>query len=94
MRVVILLVVIATAVAELSPSTPVPVVLEGATPAEVLLYLYDVVLTSVMSTESNDKGGGIMNGHKCPGNMPILKSTGMCAPTTEKPDPFDYFSWY
>ena len=57
MRVLIFLVAIATAVADFPHSPPVPTVLEGATPVEVLLYLYDVVLTSQMTKDINNSGG-------------------------------------
>uniref|UniRef100_A0A2H1W5D0 SFRICE_035050 n=1 Tax=Spodoptera frugiperda TaxID=7108 RepID=A0A2H1W5D0_SPOFR len=59
MRAVILVMAVASAVAALdlnSPDIAVPAVLEGAAPEDVLLYLYDVVLTSFMQNEPNNQG--------------------------------------
>lgn len=69
MRAVILVMAVASAVAALdlnSPDIAVPAVLEGAAPEDVLLYLYDVVLTSFMQNEPNDQGS-IGTGIYCPG---------------------------
>ena len=84
MRAVIFLAVIVTVVADLPPSLPVPIVLEKATPVQVLLYLYDVVLTSYMSLEVNNEGNAL-NSYLCPGGKPKLLS-GVCPPTDNKTD--------
>ncbi|KAF9822816.1 hypothetical protein SFRURICE_000885, partial [Spodoptera frugiperda] len=84
MRAVILVMAVASAVAGLdlnSPDIAVPAVLEGAAPEDVLLYLYDVVLTSFMQNEPNDQGS-IGTGVTCPGRLQPLLS-GKC------PDPKD-----
>ena len=46
LRVLILLLAIGAAVADFPYSNRVPAVLEGATPDEVLMYLYDIVLAA------------------------------------------------
>ncbi|KAF9822817.1 hypothetical protein SFRURICE_000886 [Spodoptera frugiperda] len=86
MRAVILVMAVASAVAALdlnSPDIAVPAVLEGAAPEDVLLYLYDVVLTSFMQNEPNDQGG-LFQGSNCPGGSPSLKS-GKCPDPTPVP---------
>uniref|UniRef100_A0A2A4IW23 Uncharacterized protein n=1 Tax=Heliothis virescens TaxID=7102 RepID=A0A2A4IW23_HELVI len=37
----------------------IPVTLAGATPADMLLYLYDVVLTPYMLNDDNGEGGAL-----------------------------------
>ena len=86
-RAVFILVAVAAAAADLSgilPSIPVPTTLEGATPADVLLYLYDVVLTPYMTKIINGQGH-VMYGNDCPGGMSKL-SDGTCPPVTAAPD--------
>ncbi|XP_022829289.1 uncharacterized protein LOC111358402 [Spodoptera litura] len=83
MRAVILVMAVASAVAELahvSTDIAVPTVLEGAAPEDVLLYLYDVLLTSFMLNEP-DKEGTIGPGIKCPGNV-LRRPPGICPSET------------
>lgn len=84
MRVVILL--IAVTIAAANTIDIVPEILEAATPADVLMYLYDVVLTSHMTTAVNEQGVPLISPKNCDGNMPFLLN-GKCAPTTTTVSP-------
>ena len=87
MRAVILLIAVATAAAELPSGTePVPAVLGDATPADVLKYLYDVVLQTYMIWEANEQGGHF-DTIACVGNTPLLKNEDACAVTTTPVNP-------
>ncbi|KAH9641861.1 hypothetical protein HF086_011611 [Spodoptera exigua] len=79
MRAVILVMAVASVMAEIAhvnPDVAVPTVLEGAAAEDVLLYLYDVVLTSFMQNVRNNQGS-IGIGNRCPGDLPRLPS-GIC----------------
>ena len=84
MRAVIFLIVIATAAADFPPPIPVPITLNDATPSDVLLYFYDVVLTSYMTLEINN-AGSVFNNLNCIENGTKTKS-GACAPKNEDVD--------
>ncbi|KAJ8727145.1 hypothetical protein PYW08_015542 [Mythimna loreyi] len=68
MKAVIFLIAIGTAIATLGPADKVPTMLEHATPADVLLYLYDVVLMSHTSKSLNEQGSSLRT-PKCPEHM-------------------------
>ena len=93
MRAVILLIAIATTAAELPSSTePVPVVLGDATPADVLMYLYDVALKAYMNRDANRQG--FSDTKRCAGDMYTFNG-GSCAPYTEPPSLHsEYFATY
>ncbi|PZC82495.1 hypothetical protein B5X24_HaOG210244 [Helicoverpa armigera] len=68
-------------------SDDIPVTLAGAAPADILLYLYDVVLTPHMLTDTNREGGGALPSPYCPHGKPPTKG-GHC------PDIPDYYYDY
>lgn len=81
MRELIFLIMIAATVAQHTPSSmhdSGPTILQGATPDEVLLYLYDVVLTSHFLSDTNEQGIAVvvMTEGKCPKGT--LKKRGKC----------------
>lgn len=92
---VILLVTVATAVAELTPMESVPTILDHATAADVLLYLYDVMLTSHIPAGDNNEGGitELKHLNRCPDDMPRFSNSGNCAPTTAKPITYDIYDY-
>ncbi|PZC82496.1 hypothetical protein B5X24_HaOG210245 [Helicoverpa armigera] len=81
MRAVMILLALSIAACDMcvgGASDDIPVTLAGAAPADILLYLYDVVLTPHMLTDTNTEGGTIPS-PQCPGGMPRTKS-GQCPP--------------
>ena len=83
---------VATAAAELPSSTdPVPAVLEDATPADVLMYLYDVVLKAYMNRDTNAQG--LTSTKWCPGGM-LTFEDGRCAPPSSQDYIVDSDAWF
>ncbi|PZC82497.1 hypothetical protein B5X24_HaOG210246 [Helicoverpa armigera] len=80
MRAVMILLALSIAACDMcvgGASDDIPVTLAGAAPADILLYLYDVVLTPHMLTDRNREGGPLVGSSLCPGGTPRTKS-GQC----------------
>lgn len=98
MKAAIFLIAVVTAVVTaasnsiLSCQDPVPAVLKEATPAEVLLYLLDVVLSAYTNDEINNTGGPVFNTLNCPGGKRRLKS-GRCPDEQNSSDYTEFFMY-
>uniref|UniRef100_A0A2A4IWR4 Uncharacterized protein n=1 Tax=Heliothis virescens TaxID=7102 RepID=A0A2A4IWR4_HELVI len=76
MKSVVILLVLSIAVGDMyvaGAADDIPMTLASATPADMLLYLYDVVLTPHMLTDDNGEGGPVLGSTLCPGGKPPTK---------------------